>query len=184
LERRRFGTHVSSPAEAAQAQAVLRLLLVQGGSTTRLCEAIAGSEISLHVIGQRQRTDAPQPVLAALSGECFVERFSCLASRGVVMLDSLAYIATRSLPRDLEQDIEAGAKPIGHLLERLWTRRALWPEAHEALCARLWARVGCPDATASRTYTVATPDGPLMVITETFRDGMLMSPPRAAPPRR
>jgi len=55
---------------------------VQGGSTTRLCEAIAGSEISLHVIGQRQRTDAPQPVLAALSGECFVERFSCLASRG------------------------------------------------------------------------------------------------------
>jgi chorismate-pyruvate lyase len=159
---------------------MLRLLLAQGGSTTRLCEAIVGSEVDLHMIAQRHCTEAPEPVRAALPGERFVERFSCLASRGVVMLDSLAYIATRSLPRDLEQEIEAGTKPIGYLLERLWTRRALWPQAHEALCARLWARVGCPDAPATRTYTVATPDGPLMVITETFRDGMLMPPPAAS----
>lgn len=155
---------------------MLRLLLAQGGSTTRLCEAIADAKVGLHVIEQRHCTDLPEPVRSVLPGECLLERISCLASRGVVMLDSLVYIATRSLTRDLAQQIEAGTQPIGYLLERLWVRRAPWPRAHPALCTRLWARVGCPDASASRTYAVATPDGPLMVITETFRDGMLRLP--------
>ncbi|MFZ5542189.1 MAG: hypothetical protein ACOZJZ_01430 [Pseudomonadota bacterium] len=160
---------------------MLRLLLAQGGSTTRLCEAIADAKLGLHVIEQRHCTDVPEPVRAALPGEALLERISCLASRGVVMLDSLAYIATRCLPRELAQEIEAGTQPIGHLLERLWVRRALWPRAHPALCTRLWARVGCPDASASRTCTIATPDGPLMVITETFRDGMLRLQPACDP---
>lgn len=177
LERRRFGTGVSTPAEAAVARALLPLLLAHGGSTTRLCETIAGGPIELHVLQQRACNDPPESVRCTLPGMRLIERFSCLASRGAVMLDSLVYVATQTLPRDLAQELEGGERPIGHLLERLWIRRAPWARLDDALCAQLWAVVGSPDASATRTYAVETPDGPLMVITETFRDGMLMSCP-------
>lgn len=160
-----------------RAQAVLPLLLAQGGSTTRLCETIAGGPVQLHVLRQRACSDLPEAVRSALPGAAVVERFSCLTARGAVMLDSLVYIAARSLPSDIAQQVEAGATPIGHLLERLWMRRTPWTRVDDGMCARLWAEVGWPDAAATRTYTVETPTGPSMVITETFRDGMLMSRP-------
>ncbi len=177
FDRRRFGTGVSTPADVARAQAVLRLLLAQGGSTTRLCETIAGGPVQLHVLRQRACSDLPEAVRSALPGAAVVERFSCLTARGAALLDSLVYIAVHSLPRDIAQQMDAGETPIGHLLERLWVRRTPWMHLDDALCKRLWAEVGRPDAAATRTYTVETPDGPLMVVTETFRDGMLMPRP-------
>jgi len=138
LKRRRFGTGVSTPADAAVARALLPLC-AQDGSTTRLCETIAGGPIQLHVLEQRACNDPPEPVRCALPGTRLIERFSCLASRGAVMLDSLAYVTTQTLPRDVAQEIEGGERPIGHLLERLWIRRAPWARLDDALCARPWA---------------------------------------------
>lgn len=182
LKRRRFGTGVSTPADAAVARALLPLC-AQDGSTTRLCETIAGGPIQLHVLEQRACNDPPEPVRCALPGTRLIERFSCLASRGAVMLDSLAYVTTQTLPRDVAQEIEGGERPIGHLLERLWIRRAPWARLDDALCARPWAVVGWPDASATRTYTVETPDRPWMVITETLRNGMLKPHPIEAGPK-
>jgi hypothetical protein len=43
------------------------------------------------------------------------------------------------------------------------------------LHARLWSAAGVPDPEASRAYRILTPEGPRMVIAETFRQGMLMA---------
>lgn len=42
------------------------------------------------------------------------------------------------------------------------------------LFERLWGVVGLPDHDASHAYCIATPDGPRMLITETYRRGMLL----------
>ena len=47
-------------------------------------------------------------------------------------------------------------------------------DAAPMLYERLWAVVGLPDPEASRTYCIATPEGPRMLIAETYRRGMLM----------
>ena len=64
--------------------------------------------------------------------------------------------------------------PIGHLLSRLWVHRSFL-DAAPLLYARLWGAVGgLPDTDASRTYCIVTPEGPRMLIAETYRRGMLM----------
>jgi len=154
-------------------RSVLQLLLAQDGSTTRLCEAVARGPVSLHVLEQRVVDAVPAEVSAALPGSMFIERITCLAAHGQVMMDNLSYIALDGLPANLRRDIEDAKISIGHLLSRLWVRRAfidVGPTLHE----RLWAAVGLPDANASRAYCIATPDGLGLLIAETYRRGMLM----------
>jgi chorismate-pyruvate lyase len=150
---------------------LLRLLLAQDGSTTRLCEAIAGGPVQLQVLRQHVTRDVPAVVRAALGGTEFIERCTCLTAHGQVMMDNLTYIALEGLAADVRRDLEAGAMPIGHLLQRLWVRRETLPDAADLL-QRLWQQVGMADAPSSRVYRIVTPEGPRMVIAETYRSGM------------
>jgi chorismate-pyruvate lyase len=173
LLRQHFFQPSDTPAAAAHARQVLQLLLAQDGSTTRLCETIAGGPVALHLLEQRVVDTVPAEVRTALPGTRFIERVTCLAAHGQVMMDNLSYIALDGLPADVRRDLEAGTMPIGHMLARLWVRRAFLP-ATPVLQERLWAAAGgLPDPPASRSYCIVTPDGPRMLITETFRRGML-----------
>ena len=177
LQRQCFDDPSNHPAHAR----VLQLLLAQDGSTTRLCETIAGGPVLLQLLEQRVVTDVPPQVSAILPGERFIERITCLAAHGQVMMDNLSYIALQGLPVDVQDALQAGTMPIGHLLARMWVRRTfLGPQP--VLCERLWAAAGgLPDAKASRSYSIETPAGPCMLITETFRRGMLMPQHTARP---
>jgi len=157
------------------------LLLAQDGSTTRLCETIAGGPVTLQVLRQGISADVPDIVRSVLPGTMFIERFTCLAARGEVMMDNLAYIALDGLAADLRRDLEDGTLPIGHLLARLWVRRARLDGPTDPLQARLWSVAGLPDEAATRSYSIATPEGPRMVIAETYRRGMLMRCPSTSP---
>lgn len=170
LLRRRFHDSFDLPAPAR----MLQLLLAQDGSTTRLCETIAGGPVALHVLAQRTVEQVPEVVRTVLPGTRFIERITSLAAHGEVMMDNLSYIALDGLPADIRRDLEDGRMPIGHLFARMWIRRSFL-DAQPLLCERLWAATGgLPDAAASRSYSVVTPQGPCMLITETYRRGMLM----------
>ena len=181
LLRQAFHLDSDTPEPAAAARRVLQLLLAQDGATTRLCETVAGGPVELWVYEQRTVDTVPGEVRAVLPGTRFIERITCLAAHGQVLMDNLTYIALDGLAPDLQRDLEAATLPIGHLLARLWVRRAalatsLSPTAAPALAQRLWDVVGVPDAPASRSYSIVTPDGPIMLIAETYRRGMLMTP--------
>ena len=152
---------------------MLRLLQAQDGSTTRLCEAIAGGSVTLHVLEQQVVHAAPREVHDALPGSSFIERITCLAAHGQVMMDNLSYIALEGLPPHLRRELEDGVIPIGHLLTRMWVRRAFL-DAAPMMYERLWRVVGLPDPDASRTYCILSPEGPRMLIAETYRRGMLV----------
>lgn len=173
LARRRFADAGASRAGAAHARHVLKLLLAQDGSTTRLCEVVAGGPVQLHLLAQRLTDEAPAAVRDALPGTTCIERVTCLAAHGEVMMDNLSYIALDGLDRDLRDALVAGGSPIGHLLAGRWVRRAPL-RAAPGLLERLWQHVGLPDAAASRHYRIEAPQGPMMVIAETFRRGMLI----------
>jgi len=170
--RCRFADAAAPPHDAAHERFVLRLLLAQDGSTTRLCEAIAGMPVQLHLLSQRITQGAPASVREALPGTSFIERVTCLAAHGEVMMDNLSYIALQGLDAGARAELEAGRTPIGHLLARRWVRRSALPAGDELL-PMLWRHVGLPDADASRHYRVEGTAGPMMVIAETFRRGML-----------
>ena len=171
----------TAAAPAPHERALLRVLLAQDGSTPRLCEAIAGQPLALHVLRQAITQDVPELVRAQLRSASFMERFSSLAARGQVMMDNLAYIALDRLTPELRSGLESGAVPIGHLLESHWVRRkALAAEVAGPLRTHLWSVVGMPDAGATRAYTIATAEGPLFLIVETYRRGMRMEPPAGA----
>lgn len=174
FQRQRFHLASDPPAQAVHARRMLQLLLTQDGSTTRLCEAIAKGPVSLHVVEQQVVDAVPAEVRSALPGARFIERITCLAAHGQVMMDNLSYIAIDGLPADVRRDLEGGVMPIGHLLSRMWVRRSFL-NASPTLYERLWGAVGLPDVEASRTYCIATPEGPRMLIAETFRRGMLMT---------
>lgn len=154
---------------------MLQLLLAQDGSTTRLCETIAGGPVTLHVIAQRIVESVPVLVRSALPGSRFIERITFLAAHGQVMMDNLSYIALDGLAPDIRRDLETGVMPIGYLLKRMWVRRSFL-DGVPALYEHLWSEVGLPDPGASRAYSIDTPDGPRMLIAETFRRGMLTGP--------
>lgn len=156
-----------------RARHVLRLLLAQDGSTTRLCEAVAGGPVALHVLHQRATADVPDLVRRHLAGEQFIERITFLAAHGEVLMDNLAYIALDGLDAGIERDLRAGTLPIGHLLARMWVRREPIAGA-QPLCEQLWNAVGLPDEAATRSYRIVTAEAPRMVIAETYRRGMLM----------
>lgn len=150
-----------------------RLLLAQDGSTTRLCEAVAGGPVAVRVLHQAVTPDVPALVRERLPGARFIERMTSLEAHGEVLMDNLAYVSLHGLEPDIETDLLAGVLPIGHLLARWWVRRD-WIALSRAteLTGRLWAAVGLPDPAASRCHAVLTPEGPRMVIAETYRHGM------------
>ncbi len=167
IRRERFAVTPS-----AHERRVLTLLLANDGSTTRLCEALAGGPVELHVIRQQETGEVPSVVREHLPGERFIERITCLAAHGEVLMDNLSYIALAGLQPDIEADLRAGTMPIGHLLARLWVRRESIAAAPE-LTQRLWDAVGLPDAPATRAYRICTPESARMLIAETYRRGML-----------
>ncbi len=178
LQRQTFLQASDSPTQAAHARDTLRLLVAQDGSTTRLCETAAGGPITVHLLEQQVVRAVPPAVQAALPGTSFIERITSLSAHGEVMMDNLSYIALEGLPADIRRDLEAGVLPIGHLLARMWVRREFLPP-DAGLYQRLWGASGVPDAEASRTYRILTPEGPRMLIAESYRRGMLMQPPAA-----
>lgn len=155
------------------AHALLRLLLVQDGSTTRLCEAIAaGAPLRLLIHRQRVQPVIPAAVRALLpDDEPLLERIVSICARDRVMLDALSYIAPARLPEPLRRELDSGAVPLGRMFDRLWIRREFLPPTR-ALGEPLWDAVGLPDAAATRSLRIATPEGPFLVLTETFRRGM------------
>jgi chorismate-pyruvate lyase len=165
----------AAPDAQARQRWLLRLLLAQDGSTTRLCQAIAGTPLSLQVRRQTVTATVPDCVRGILPGERFIYRITSLAARGQIMMDNLVYVALDGLSEPLRDGLDSGAIPIGPLLETLWVRRKpLAAEVAGALSAQLWNEVGVPDPAAARAYTIATPAGNLFVIAETYRRGMRM----------
>jgi chorismate-pyruvate lyase len=129
----------------------------------------------LHVRRQETTVDVPPSVRAQLRGERFLERITSITAHGEVMMDNLSYIALEGLEAPVECALREGRTPIGHLLNQWWVRRETVDDAGE-LAERLWRVVGLPDAEASRCYRIDTPQGPRMLITETYRRGMLTAP--------
>lgn len=172
--RERFFDPAASAAGRVFAQRLLQLLMAQDGSTTRLCEAVAGGPVTLQVPHQAVVASVPEVVRRMLPGGRFIERRVVLSARGRVQMDNLSYIALEGLPADVRRDLEAGLLPIGHLLERMWVRRVFDVTDAEPLRQALWGACGQPDPEATRSYRVLAPQGPSMLITETWRRGMLM----------
>jgi chorismate-pyruvate lyase len=171
--RERFFHPDASRADAGAARRLLHLLLAQDGSTTRLCETVAAGPVTLQVLHQAPTEDVPALVREALPGTRFIERITSLVAHGEVMMDNLTYVALQGLDAALQRELEAGQAPIGHLLARLWVRRETVADA-DVLHQRLWGTVGSPDPQAARAYRIVTPEGPRMLIAETYRRGMLM----------
>lgn len=172
LQRQRLLGEADPPHQAHLANAMLRLLLHQDGSTTRLLEAMTGSPLRVHVVEQALVRKLPSCLSGSLPGETFLRRLTTLSANGSVLLDSIAYIAVEALPRDVLDELRRGVRPIGHLLERLWTRRQ-FRKLDGPMLEELWASVGSPDPRASRSTMITTPEGPCMVLGETFRRGVL-----------
>jgi chorismate-pyruvate lyase len=160
------------PAQQAETARLLRLLLAQDGSTTLLCETLVQGPIELQVLSQKVIANAPPIVQATLPGQRHLERITSLIAHGQVMMDNLCYVSLETVPADIRSDLEAGVMPVGHLLQRLWVRRAPVASKDWDWVHRLWNLTGLADINASRTYQITTPDGPLMVIAETYRRGM------------
>jgi chorismate-pyruvate lyase len=171
--RERFADAAATPAQAAIERQVLRLLMAQDGSTTRLCEAVAGGPVELLLIKQHVTSEVPAIVREQLPGTQFIERITSLAAHGQVLMDNLTYIALDGLEPAIDADLRAGTLPIGHLLARLWVRRERITQADE-LTRTLWNAVGLPDEAATRAYRITTPTSARMLIAETYRRGMLM----------
>jgi chorismate-pyruvate lyase len=172
LQRARFHSAADEPAQAEFAQVLLRLLLHQDGSTTRLLEAMSDGDLRVQVIDQGFLREVPPPLAASLAGKTVLRRLTSLEVKGRVLLDSLAYIAAEALPASMVQELVDGVRPIGHVLASLWTRRVFRPEDAWTI-EELGRAVGLPDPPASRSTAIVTPAGPCMVLAETFRRGVL-----------
>lgn len=172
FERDYFHSDSDTPAQATLAKTVLRLLLQQDGSTTRLLEMLAGGSISVHVLEQRIVHELPAQLAESLPGHTFLRRLTCLEAGGHVLLDSASYIAVETLPRPVVRALEEGIQPIGHALAQLWTRRS-FRELDTPMLEELWTLTGKRDPRASRSCAILTPQGPCMVLAETFRRGVL-----------
>lgn len=171
--RRMFAPLPAGGGEGSRESRVLQLLVAQDGSTTRLCETVAGGPVSLQIISQTVTDDVPATVRDLLPGARFIERITSLVSHGEVMTDNLTYVSLEGLGPDLHGELQSGARPIGHLLSSRWVRREPAIAGAELL-DRLWRVVGQPDTEAVRCYRMATFEGPSMLICETFRRGMLI----------
>lgn len=149
-----------------------RTLLALDGSTTRVCESLAGGPIDVQVLLQQRTTDVPEDVRTQLGGTQWLERVTSLVAHGEVLMDNLSYTRLDAVPGDFLRGLDSGEAPIGHLLQRLFVRREAL-KVDDALQQALWRHVGERDDTMSRAYRIVTAKGPLMLIFEVFRSGML-----------
>ncbi len=171
LQREPYLAPFEGPEPAAQAHCLLALLRAQTGSTTRLCETLAGGPVALHLLHQATTLQVPESVRSELPGTHFIERVTCLAAHGEVMTDNLVFVAMDGLDARLQRGLEQARMPIGHLLADAFTHRRMLAATPD-LQQRLWRVVGLPDAAASRAYHLATAQGLRMLVMETFRRGM------------
>lgn len=161
------------PSDPAHAP-LLRLLLALDGSTTRVCEALAQSAITMQLLHQQQTERVPAAVREPLGGQRWLHRVTSLHAHGRVLMDNLSYTRLDAVPGWFLDELNEGKAPIGHLLQRLFVQREPLTGSTEIEEA-LWHHVGQPDLRASRCYRIVTERGPLMLIFETFRSGMVVS---------
>jgi chorismate-pyruvate lyase len=159
------------PSDAKHAP-LLRVLLALDGSTTRVCEAVAQSPITVDLLAQHQVTSVPDAVREQLGGDAWLLRVTSLHAHGRVMMDNLSFTRLDAVPEDFLQGLRQGKAPIGHLLQTLFVQREEVPGSAE-IREMLWRHAGQPDAAASRSYRIVTADKPLMLIFEAFRSGMV-----------
>lgn len=171
---RRPYPHHSAPG----APALLRVMVEQDGSMTRLCEALAGAPVQLRLVQQRVTREVPGQVRELLPGALFIERVTSLVADGEVLTDNLVYVAMDGLDPELQQALLSGRRPIGHLMDG---RRHHRDTVHVGalLLDRLWAAVGTPDPAAMRCYTMRTPEGSAMLVCEALRGGLHTAASRA-----
>ncbi len=165
VERHLFPSDTQAP--------LLRMLLALCGSTTRVCEALAQAPMQLQLISQHQTQDVPQAVREQLGGSAWLTRVTSLHAHGQVWMDNLSFTRLDAVPGWFLQRLNEGSAPIGHLLAHLFVQRepvAGSPQVDQML----WQHVGLPDARASRCYRIVTEQGPLMMIFEAYRGGMVV----------
>lgn len=165
VERQLFPSDTQAP--------LLRMLLALDGSTTRVCEALAQAPMQVQLISQQQTQDVPPAVREQLGGNTWLVRVTSLHADGRVLMDNLSFTRLDAVPEWFLQRLNEGTAPIGHLLAHLFVQRE--PMAGSAQVEQmLWQHVGQPDARASRCYRIVTEQGPLMMIFEAFRGGMVV----------
>jgi chorismate-pyruvate lyase len=160
------------PHDNVRALSLLRLLLGQDGSTTRLCEVIAGGPVELHLHSQSRVETVPDGVLEFLGGASWIERITSLHVAGHVMMDNLTWTRVDRIPTEFADDLERGELPVGRLLDRLFVKRQI--VSASSLGEVLWNQTGLPDPRASRAYTISTQvgssdQGAFMLVFETYR---------------
>jgi chorismate-pyruvate lyase len=155
------------PHDLQHAPSLLRVLLGQDGSTTRLCEVIAGGPVELQLHSQSRVETVPDEVLEHLGGTAWLERITSLHVADRVMMDNLTWTCLDNIPLEFADDLERGELPVGRLLDRLFVKR----QAIQAsgLGEVLWATTGLPDAHASRAYIISSEAGAFMMVFETYR---------------
>jgi chorismate-pyruvate lyase len=150
---------------------LLRLLLAQDGSTTRICEAILGG-IELAVHRQELIEDPPEEAAEVLGAGALLERFTSLHRNGRVAMDNLVLTRPDSLAVGFRGALLDGRVPVGRLLSgSLLRRRSVdSPRLLARLLTRL-AAAGCGpvDLRGSRLYVVEGEDGLVLLIAETYR---------------
>lgn len=145
FRRARFHQDADSSTQAAHARTVLQMLLAQDGSTTRLCETLAASAISVQVFEQDMVDALPGQLHDALPGARFIRRLSSLVANGDVLLDSLSFIALEGLPEDIRRPRASDHSHWPHAgppLEPAAIPRAGRPLVRTALAAHGVARSG------------------------------------------
>ena len=105
---------------------------------TRLCEALAGAPVELRLRHQCLTHEVPPEVCGLLPGARFIERVTSLVSAGRVLTDNLVYVALLGLDAELQQDLQTGRRPIGHLMDGRPHRRDV-VQVGPAVLGRLWA---------------------------------------------
>jgi len=133
---------------------------------------MCGLPVQVLLHRQHRTHEVPRSVAEQLGGEAWLERVTSLVAGGRVLMDNLSYTRMDSVPDWFLRGLDEGTAPIGHLLAQLFVQRQPI-ESEPALQSGLWSVVGLPDPKSSRAYRIVTPEGPLMLIFEVFRGGMV-----------
>lgn len=173
LARVRFDDAIADPSPfRSWANMWKQQLLTQDGSATLICETLAQGPIQLDVLYQEKTTQVPASVTTHLTGQDFIERQVTISHAGQVMMDNLTYISLEQLDSDVRFHLEQGLYPIGYIFDVKLTRKRAVPCPDDVL-ERLFSRCGAPDPSAARTYVLEIENNSCMLITETYRAGMI-----------
>lgn len=158
--------------DQSQYAPLLRLLLTHDGSTTRLCEAMNGASMLIHMHQQQTVSQVPTEVCDILGGGLWLQRVTSMHNaQSQVFMDNLSFTRLDAVPAWFTEALNEGSTPIGRLLDQLFVKR-IKTVTSSAVQNVLWDSVGLPDARASRSYHITTSEGPFMLIFEVFRDAL------------